>query len=157
MTKDSLTLLQTPRVQIGGQARGLLPGSVSVLEVGSTTIAFVPGVNFPKYRLEAGLVRCTAAEVADATPCARALFDAEVVARGEDAREILADAASPAHWDVLSLDIPNRRNVRVSFFESPATDLALWVHIDAYPALDEPELEDMLAQISVAPSIDEAP
>jgi len=47
--------------------------------------------------------------------------------------------------------------VRVSFFESPATDLALWVHIDAYPALDEPELEDMLAQISVAPSIDEAP
>jgi hypothetical protein len=157
MTRDSLALLAAPRVQIGGLARGLLPGAVSVLEVGSTTIAFVPGVNFPKYRLEAGLVRCTAAEIADATPCAQVLFDAELVARGEDAREIRADAASPAHWDVLSMDVPNRRHVRVAFFETPEADVALWIHIDAYPALDEPELADMLAQVSITPSIDEEP
>jgi len=154
---DPLALGTQARVAIGGSTRAYVPGSGSVLEIGTSTVAVVPGENFPKYRIEAALVRCDPTELAGVAHCAQALQTAELRARGSAATSREHDDAELPHHDVVARDAADLRNIRVAFFEAPVTNTALWVYMEAYPSLTEREVEDMLGAISIEASAAVAP
>jgi hypothetical protein len=146
---DPLVLGTRTGVSVGGRTRSVVKEGASVLEIGTTTVAQVPGENYPKYRLEAAIVRCDDNELGDTT-CAPVLADAELAARADATSRPLSESGSP-HYDVLAKAADGQRNVRVAFYDfgTSAPDLALWVYIESYPSLGERAIDDMLADITL--------
>jgi hypothetical protein len=146
---DPLVLGSRTGVSVGGRTRRVVKEGVSVLEIGTTTVAQVPGENYPKYRLEAAIVRCDDDELGD-TPCAPVLRLAEFEARAGATSPPVSESGT-THYDVLAKADDGQRNVRVAFYDfgNGAPDVALWVYIESYPSLSERDIDDMLADITL--------
>jgi hypothetical protein len=133
---------------------GLEPHTASVLEIERQSL--VPRddgtIVFPKYRLEAAFVRCSADKLAASDQCYAFLGKADQVGRDTDpdtddrvfsGKSAKNDAGQP-YYEFQSVTLMNQRYRRIAYFATDDRLLAVRVFMEANPSLAEEEVTRML-------------
>jgi hypothetical protein len=136
-------------VEVGGASREIVPESAAVLEVAKESNASDPeSLSMPKYRLEALLLQCEAAELSPTENCAQVLAAKDYAARategdyslfGAEPRAGENDFAQGFH-EMMGQVTDTRRYRRIVFFETEQRDLTARLFIEGNPDLGEAEV-----------------
>jgi hypothetical protein len=159
---DPLATGATEGVPVGGEIRPVVPESALVLEVERESSIDVPmSLGYPKYHLEAALLRCTPDQVGDAASCAEALAEQDFAGRA-DSEEEEPESFEPQprtgkndfgqqYWELMTRVSATYRHRRIQYYPTDDALVAVRVFVEANPALDDEETTRMLHAFEVLP------
>jgi hypothetical protein len=160
---DPLVTGALEQVPVGDTTWPIVPESALVLEIERESSVSDPShLSYPKYRLEAALLRCEEEQLEDAPSCAAALASQDLAGRtASEDTELFGTAPHPGtndfgqeFWELMTRVPETNRRRRIQYLQAEDELTALRLFVEANPELDEPEMTRMLSAFELLPGSD---